>query len=118
MRDLPCHQKPERFLNPSVIGHIHEALIDDLGTRFRSNIGSQVRSGLANGVDISSCPRNACGIGKRRASAVKECRDMGIVAASRQRALKLGFRLHGLGELALSPLIKHGYDRPNDFQMA
>ena len=50
VRDFARHQKAERFLDAGVVGHVDEALVDDL----RARLGGDVRAQVAVGSPIVS----------------------------------------------------------------
>lgn len=87
MGDFTGHEEAKRVLDARIVGHVDQPLIDDLCARFRRDVGAQIGGRLADGVDIGCCPRYPGGVRQGSAGAVKERRNVRVIAGSGQTTI-------------------------------
>ncbi|CEE80472.1 hypothetical protein XAC2852_790195 [Xanthomonas citri pv. citri] len=116
VRHFARHQKTQRIHDARIVGDVDQALIHQLGTRFGRDIGAHVGRGAADAVDIRRRPRHAAGIDQGRATAIQNL--LGMAGAVLGHVAHLHGFFHALGEHCFGPLVEHGDDRADDFEMA
>ncbi|MNI64361.1 hypothetical protein D3C73_1197990 [compost metagenome] len=110
MRDLAGHQKPQGLFHTRIISDVHQALVNDLGAGLGSNIGTHVRRGLTDGIDVGCRPRHACGVGQWCTGAVQQTGDVRVITGAIDCAIQLALLFHAFGQAAFGTLVEHHDD--------